>query len=130
MEVQGFTADGRFEIQRRLGEGGFGTVYAAFDREFGMPVALKRLRLQTPEALYRFKKEFRSLAGVIHPNLVSLYELFQVAEDLYFTMELVHGRHLFEHLRPGQHVGPSDVTVLARPRDGIPPERHPALALP
>jgi hypothetical protein len=130
MEAEGFTGDGRFEIQRRLGEGGFGTVYAAFDREFGVPVALKRLRLQTPEALYRFKKEFRSLAGVIHPNLVSLYELFQVAEDLYFTMELVQGRHLFEHLRPGQPVGASDLTVLARPRDGLPPERRAAVAMP
>ncbi|MDB4966848.1 MAG: hypothetical protein JWN44_2537 [Myxococcales bacterium] len=130
MEAEGFTGDGRFEIQRRLGEGGFGTVYAAFDREFGMPVALKRLRLRTPEALYRFKKEFRSLAGVIHPNLVSLYELFQVAQDLYFTMELVQGRHLFEHLRPGQPVGPGDETVLARPHSSGPPERRVPLALP
>ena len=140
--MQSFTGDGRFEIQRRLGEGGFGTVYAAFDKEFGMPVALKRLRNQTPEALYRFKKEFRSLSGVVHPNLVSLYELFQVADDWYFTMELVQGRHLFEHLRPSHKVHAADDTVHAalppsassrngsNGQGGVPRDATPPLALP
>src|SRR6476659_3221026 len=75
--MQGFTGDGRFEVRERLGDGGFGTVYAAFDRELGIPVAVKHLRQQSPDSIYRFKKEFRLLAEMAHPNLVSLYELFQ-----------------------------------------------------
>ncbi len=62
-------------IARKLGSGGFGVVYEAHDRERGERVAPKVLRDVDPDALYRFKKEFRTLAGVAHGNLVTLREL-------------------------------------------------------
>lgn len=109
-EAEPVITSGRFEIRKRLGEGGFGTVYAAFDRELKIPVAIKRLRHPSGDALYRFKREFRALAGVVHPNLVSLYELFQAEDGWYFTMELVQGQHLFSYLRPTAAV-PTEDTV-------------------
>jgi serine/threonine protein kinase/tetratricopeptide (TPR) repeat protein len=118
--MEGFTGQERFEVRERLGEGGFGTVYAAFDRELGIPVALKQLRQRSPEAIYRFKKEFRLLAEMAHPNLVSLYELFQSADAWYFTMELVPGRHMLEHLRPELVPVEQAVTVEAMPTHGQP----------
>jgi len=57
-----FRGTARFELQRRLGAGGFGVVYEALDRERGERVALKVLQALDPEALYRFKREFRALA--------------------------------------------------------------------
>jgi hypothetical protein len=50
----------RFEIRRRLGSGGFGVVYEAYDREHDAIVALKTLQQLRAEALYRFKHEFRA----------------------------------------------------------------------
>ena len=81
----------RFNILRRLGEGGMGVVYEAFDARLQMKVALKTLRAASADLLYQFKNEFRSLAGLHHPNLITLYELFSEKGSWYFTMELVGG---------------------------------------
>ncbi len=83
----------RFTIVRQVGQGGMGIVYEAIDRQRGQRVALKKLRWLQPLNLYRFKREFRSLAEVVHPNLVLLYELIAQSEDWYYTMEFVDGAH-------------------------------------
>ena len=90
----------RFELLRKLGQGGMGVVYEAFDRERNARVALKTLTQLTPESLRRFKNEFRSLQDIKHPNLVALDELFEVDGLWFFTMELVHGTNFLHHVRP------------------------------
>src|SRR5262245_10825459 len=81
----------RFVIQHRIGQGAMGVVYAAIDSERNAPVALKTLRGASPQALWRFKNEFRLLAQVVHPNVVLLHELITQGEQHFFTMELLHG---------------------------------------
>jgi tetratricopeptide (TPR) repeat protein len=91
---------GRFEIRRQLGAGGMGVVYEAFDHQRKQLVAIKKILCTDATAIYRLKKEFRSLADVAHPNLISLYELIQDAGEWFFTMELVHGKDFITHVRP------------------------------
>lgn len=88
----------RFELEHRLGSGGFGEVYAARDKEHGTLVALKSLKSPEPDAIYRFKREFRMVADLAHPNLVRLYELFHEGNQWYLTMELVDGVRIDEYL--------------------------------
>ena len=86
-----FADTGRFRVLRRLGAGGMGVVYEVHDGIRDEVVALKTLRQTSAAALYRLKREFRSLADVTHQNLVCLYELFVDDQRCFFTMELVRG---------------------------------------
>ncbi len=104
---------GRFEVRGTLGSGGAGVVYRAHDRQLGREVALKLLRQASGRDLYRFKREFRALADIVHPNLVALHELHAVGGDWYFTMELVEGVSFIDWVRPGRATGPQ------RPRTDI-----------
>ena len=100
MSSPDFTGTERFELIRRLGEGGFGVVYEAFDHHRSSKVALKLLREGEGAALYRFKREFRALADVSHPNLVALDELLADGGSWFFTMELVRGVPVIAYVRP------------------------------
>jgi Cdc6-like AAA superfamily ATPase len=98
-----FAGTERFEVRRRLGQGGMGVVYEAFDRARSTVVALKTLTRFDAQAIYRMKQEFRVLADVSHPNLAQLYELVSSDDRWFFTMELVEGMDFLSYLR-----GPKD----------------------
>jgi eukaryotic-like serine/threonine-protein kinase len=102
-----FGGTSRFEVLRLLGTGGMGSVYLALDRHLQAQVALKTLNRADGVDLFRFKREFRSLADLRHANLVTLYELFSEGELWYFTMEHVRGVPLDRYLRPDPAVSPS-----------------------
>lgn len=98
--MEGFAGTERYQIVRRLGEGGMGVVYEAHDLERSARVALKTVQDARPRAVARFKREFRSLTDIIHPNLVNLYELVVDDDRVFYTMELVHGVHFTRWVRP------------------------------
>jgi len=100
-QAEDFKGTARFEIQRRLGAGGFGVVYRAYDQKQECLIALKALRRLDARALLRFKKEFRTFADVTHPNLVALYEFLSDAGQWFFTMELIEGANLIHYLQEG-----------------------------
>ena len=115
-----FGTDDRFEVEAELGRGGMGVVYRVFDRERRMAVALKTVHDADPMAIYQFKREFRSLADVSHPNLVALYELDVRGDELFFTMELVSGQSFLAYLgvtrRARVETPDPDDTAAASPR--------------
>jgi tetratricopeptide (TPR) repeat protein len=95
-----FSGTDRFTIRRRLGAGGMGVVYEAFDRQRGERIALKTILRLNASSLLRFKNEFRALVELTHPGLVRLYELFSEGNQWFFTMELVEGVSFLEFVCP------------------------------
>ncbi|MFT3926877.1 MAG: serine/threonine-protein kinase [Myxococcales bacterium] len=93
-------AAARFTITRRIGAGGMGIVYEAYDAERRAPVALKTLVVLDAAGVYRLKSEFRALSHVHHPNLVRLHELFCDRGRWFFTMDFIEGKRFDHWVRP------------------------------
>ena len=86
---------GRFAVLRRLGAGGMGVVYLGYDAELDRKVALKLLRLRSPDvrahATARLGREARALARVDHPNVIAVHEVGTHEDDVFLAMDLVEG---------------------------------------
>jgi hypothetical protein len=87
---------GRYRVERLLGEGGMGAVYAATRTSDDKDVALKVIRMTAaPQVLARFAREAEAAATVNHPNVVSILDLDAgEAGQLFIVMERVRGQTL------------------------------------
>jgi hypothetical protein len=95
------TVLGRYRLTRRLGSGGFGTVWAARDERLERDVAVKILPRERVVG-QRFEREARAAARLSHPAIVTLYEAAVDDEGAYLVSELVRGRTLGDLLEKGR----------------------------
>ena len=73
--------DDRYEVKELLGEGGMGIVYRAYDFHRKGYVALKTMKdAADPAALELFAQEWRTLAGISHPNIVDVFNSGELEE--------------------------------------------------
>ncbi len=111
---------GRYRVERLLGQGGMGEVYAARDEELGIPVALKTLRLDVgrePQALLRLKREVLLARSVSHRNVCRVYDVGRHGDGVdavwFLTMELLNGTTLRERLHRGGRLSMQQALPLA-----------------
>lgn len=105
-DLEGKAILDRYQLRRRLGSGGMGVVYEAYDADRRASVALKVMRSVEAASLYRFKKEFRVLADLHHKNVVTLHELVATSNRWFLTMELIEGVNFRDYVRgaaPREH---------------------------
>lgn len=120
-----FSGSARFQILGKLGEGGMGVVYEAFDRERQLRVALKSLRSVDAMGLYCFKREFRALTDLSHPHIVHVHELIEEDGAWFLTMEVVEGVDFLQHVRsvataqPAQAPDTRDASLAEAPTSDI-----------
>ncbi len=94
---------GRYQLLKKLGEGGMGIVYKAHDPSMDRIVALKLLRVQkeiAQQQTQRFLQEVKATARLQHPGIVSIFEFDEYPQP-YFTMEYVPGKTLAACIREG-----------------------------
>ncbi|MCP3138639.1 serine/threonine-protein kinase [Pyxidicoccus xibeiensis] len=92
------TALGRYVLLERLGAGGMGVVYAAFDPELERKVAVKLLRSRPEDARAaaegqaRLLREAQAMARLSHPHVLPVFDVGVVGDRVFVAMELVEGR--------------------------------------
>ncbi|HEV7504725.1 MAG TPA: serine/threonine-protein kinase [Thermoanaerobaculia bacterium] len=95
---------GRYVILYRLGSGGMGVVFAAYDPELDRKVALKQVRLETgsPAAREALRREAQAMARLSHPNIVAVHDVGGDGHDVFLAMDLIDGVTLDEWLKLGK----------------------------
>src|SRR5436190_17225482 len=88
---------GHYRIEAKLGEGGMGVVYRAYDTHLDRPVAIKILRpdaTSSPERKLRFLQEAKAASALNHPNIIHIYDISSTAGTDFIAMEFVAGKTL------------------------------------
>jgi serine/threonine-protein kinase len=122
----GHVLEDRWELQREVGRGGFGVVFAAADRMLSRQVAVKVLRpdrsvgARSAQTRERFLREARTAARINHPNVLVVHDVREQAAGLFIVMELLPGRSLRDVLRERARLPVREaLDVLAQAADGI-----------
>ncbi len=104
---------GPYQLGERIGSGGMGEVFRAFDERLERGVAVKVIRAESAAdegRRERFRREARAAARLSHPSIVQIYDVVSTAESDAIVMELVEGTTLAELIRGG----PIDVETTLR----------------
>ena len=96
----------RYEIKEKIGQGGVGAVYKAYDTQLNREVAIKRVlsdeaELEDSEATKNLLKEATALSSLQHPHIVTVYDAGIDEDGPYVVMEMIKGRTLDEMVERG-----------------------------
>ena len=105
---------GRFDLRQKVGEGGFGSVYRAWDPDLEREIAVKILKRDIGGEPLRdsLLREGRALARIRHPNVVSVLGIEAEHEQVALCMEFVHGETLEEVLRTNGTLSAREAAVV------------------
>jgi len=109
---------GRYRLDRELGRGGMGAVFAATDLESGAPVAVKVLHsalADQPDLLERFFQEARAAAALSHPNVVEVLDTGLEDHVAYIALELLEGESLGARLSRERRLSPAEALRVLLP---------------
>jgi len=106
---------GRYEIERKLGEGGMATVYLAHDVRHGRQVAVKVLRRDVSAEIGadRFVREVRLVARLTHPHILPLFDSGEAGGFLFFVMPVVDGESLRDRIRSAKQLPVDEARQIA-----------------
>ncbi|MBI5779867.1 MAG: tetratricopeptide repeat protein [Planctomycetes bacterium] len=92
---------GKYTVERKLGQGGMGAVYLAFDTVLKRRVALKVMSGEDADSRERFLREAQASAKLRHPHIIQVFEIGTEGRYHYFTMEYIEGGSLHDLIGSG-----------------------------
>src|SRR5438270_4336091 len=98
--IEGFTL-GRYELRRRVAQGGMAEVYLAYDRRVRRQVAIKVLYGRDEPFVRRFEREASSVGALSHNHILPLYDFGEQSPWYYLVMPYVEGGTLRDYLLTG-----------------------------
>ena len=107
----------RYRLDRQIGSGSMGVVYAAHDLSRDRPVALKMIdRSHTADAtmVARFQREGRIVSDLRHPNIVEVFDVGEIDGDWVMTMELLDGTNLADAIEATTAYTPESAIPILR----------------
>ena len=99
--ISGKTISGKYEVIKEIGRGGMGIVFQAKDIRLNRTVALKFLAKELTRdstAMQRFLQEAQAAAALDHPNICTVYEVDDIDDQMYISMNYIEGKSLKEKL--------------------------------
>jgi tetratricopeptide (TPR) repeat protein/tRNA A-37 threonylcarbamoyl transferase component Bud32 len=116
---------GRYVVLDRIGVGGMGIIYRAYDPQLSRPVAIKVVKvarasnLKNDPAGARLMREAQAMAQLSHPNVLAVYDVGELDGDVFIAMEYVQGQTLQQWLDDGPHEWREIVDFFAQAARGL-----------
>ena len=108
---------GRYELAGKIGEGGMAVVFKARDRLLNRQVAIKILKPEFTKDLVfieSFRRESQTAAGLVHPNIVNVYDVGKEGNIYYIVMELIDGKPLSQIIKEEGPLDPRRAATITR----------------
>jgi len=120
---EGTKIDGRYVVQKLIGEGGMANVYLAKDIILNRFVAVKILHEQLAKQdrfIERFRREAEAVSSIIHPNVVEIYDVGQYENCYFIVMEFLEGQTLKEYIKEKKFLSVSEtISIMKQVCDGV-----------
>lgn len=120
MNKQPVVVKNRYEVQKRLGHGSFGTAFLAIDRTTQQPCVLKQFSIQRADSwktLELFEREAKILKHLKHPNIPTFLDFFVLdgkrQRNYFLVQEYVQGKSLAQWIAEGRHFTEEQVHKIA-----------------
>ena len=116
---------GRYRVERELGGGGMGLVYAAHDPELGRKVAVKLVRPEgsgktdPSQGRARLLREAQAMAQLTHPNVIAIHDVGTFGDQVFIAMEYVDGSTLSDWLAADPRTWPEIVSMFVQAGRGL-----------
>src|SRR5262245_7804770 len=117
-DLQPGTTVGEYQVEGKLGEGGFGAVYRAVHPLIGKAAAIKVLNRQyssNPQMVSRFIAEARAVNQIRNRNIIDIFSFGAIDDGRqFFVMELLEGMPLDRYIKQKKHLAPEEVIPILR----------------